>query len=98
MQTRGTVDRTGRIQVEQGRKRVRAYLGGDLVADTTHPRLVWEVPYYPTYYFPVQDVRTDLLVGTSTVTHSPSRGDAQHFTVKAGGKQAQDAARRYADS
>ncbi len=98
MQMTGTVGRTGRIRVEQGRKRVRAYLGGELVADTTHPRLVWEVSYYPAYYFPVQDVRTDLLVETSTVTHSPSRGDAQHFTVKAGGRQAKDAARRYADS
>jgi uncharacterized protein (DUF427 family) len=53
------------------------------VADTTQPRLVWEVPSYPTYYFPVEDVRTDLLVPTATVSHSPSRGDAQHFTIKA---------------
>lgn len=43
-------------------------------------------------------VRTDLLVATATVTHSPSRGDAQHFTIKAGGKAAEDAALRYADS
>ncbi len=84
--------------MEQGRKRVRAYLGGELVADTRQPRLVWEVPYYPTYYFPGQDVRADVLVETSTITHSPSRGDAQHFTIKAGGKQAEDAALRYADS
>jgi uncharacterized protein (DUF427 family) len=41
------------------------------VADTTQPRLVWEVPYYPAYYFPIADVRTDLLVATATVTHSP---------------------------
>jgi uncharacterized protein (DUF427 family) len=32
------------------------------------------------------------------VTHSPSRGDAQHYTVKAGGKNAEDAALRYPDS
>jgi uncharacterized protein (DUF427 family) len=84
--------------VEQGAKRVPAYLGGEVVADTVHPRLVWEVPQYPAYYFPVEDVRMDLLVATSTVTHSPSRGDAQHFTVKAGGKNAEDAALRYPDS
>ena len=46
----------GRVRVEQGAKRVRAYLGGELVADTTRPLLVWEVPYYPTYYLPTADV------------------------------------------
>jgi len=84
--------------VEQGAKRVRAYLGGEVVADTIRPRLVWEVPSYPAYYFPVADVRTDLLVPTATVTYSPSRGDAQHFTVKAGGRTAEDAALQYVDS
>jgi uncharacterized protein (DUF427 family) len=43
-------------------------------------------------------VRTGLLVSTATVTHSPSRGDAQHYTVKAGDRTAEDAALRYADS
>ena len=42
----------GRIRIEQGSKRVRVMLGGEIVADTTSPLLVWEVPYYPTYYFP----------------------------------------------
>ena len=30
-----------------GTKRVRAYLGGELVADTIRPLLVWEVPVLP---------------------------------------------------
>jgi uncharacterized protein (DUF427 family) len=50
MKTTGTIDRAGRVRLEQGRKRVRAYLAGNVVADTTRPRLVWEVPYYPAYY------------------------------------------------
>jgi uncharacterized protein (DUF427 family) len=98
MKTTGTINRAGRIRVEQARKRVRAYLAGEVVADTTQPRLVWEVPYYPTYYFPVADVRTDLLVPTATVTHCPSRGNAEYFTVKAGSREAEDAALRYVDS
>jgi uncharacterized protein (DUF427 family) len=48
-------------RVEASAKRVRAVLGGQVVADTRHPRLVWEIPYYPTYYLPVEDVRTDLV-------------------------------------
>ena len=50
----------GRVHAETGAKRVRAYLGGDLVADTTRPVLVWEVPYYPAYYIPVADIRAEL--------------------------------------
>jgi uncharacterized protein (DUF427 family) len=54
--------RTGRrIRIETGAKRIRAYLGGAVVADTTRPILVWEVPYYPTYYIPAEDVHTDRL-------------------------------------
>ena len=51
----------GRIRVETGRKRVRAYLGGELVADTRQPVLVWEWPYFPAYYFPAADVRAKLV-------------------------------------
>ena len=93
-----TTTTRGQVHTKPSAKRVRAYLGGEVVADTIHPVLVWEVPYYPAYYFPVADVRTDLLIPTTTVSHSPSRGDAQHSTIKAGGREAEDAARRYVDS
>jgi uncharacterized protein (DUF427 family) len=88
----------GRIRTEQGLKRVRAYLGGEVVADTTRPTLVWEVPYYPTYYFPVDDIRADALEADGGTDHSPSRGDGRTFTVTAGGKRAPGAAVRYEDS
>ena len=87
----------GRVRVEHGAKRVRAYLGGELVADTTGPLLVWESPRYPTYYFPAADVRAELTADGS-VSHSPSRGDAQVFTVRAGDREAAGAALRYEDS
>jgi uncharacterized protein (DUF427 family) len=88
----------GRIRVEEGAKRVRAYLGGEVVADTTRPVLVWEKPYYPAYYFPVVDVRTELLEADGGVARSPSRGDGRTFTIRAGGKEAPGAAIRYEDS
>jgi uncharacterized protein (DUF427 family) len=88
----------GQVHTKPSAKRVRAYLGGEVVADTIHPVLVWEVPYYPAYYFPVADVRTDLLEPDGGTAHSPSRGDGQTYTVTAGGKRAPGAAVRYADS
>jgi uncharacterized protein (DUF427 family) len=88
----------GRVRVEHGAKWVRAYLGSELVADTKSPLLVWEKPYYPTYYIPASDVRTELLEADGAVVHSPSRGDGRSFTVKAGGREASAAAVRYDDS
>ena len=87
-----------RIRIEPGAKRVRAYLGGETVVDSIRPMLVWEAPYYPTYYFPVADVRTGLLEADGGVAHSPSRGDGRAFTARAGGKEAPSAAVRYEDS
>ena len=95
--TTATQDKArGQVRIERAAKRVRAYLGGVPVADTTHPLLVWEKPYYPTYYLPLDDVRTDLLDRDSgPLVHSPSRGDGHTFTVKAGGSVAAGAALRY---
>ena len=96
--TTGTTPRRGRVRVERGAKRVRAYFGGTAVADTTRPLLVWEKPQYPAYYFPVDDVRTELLEADGGVSHSPSRGDGRTFTLKAGGKEVAGAALRYEES
>ena len=96
--TRPTVTTRGRVRVEHGAKRIRAYLGGTLVADTTRPLLVWEKPAYPAYYFPAADVRTELLTPDGGVVHSPSRGDGRTFTVRAGGREAAGAALRYEQS
>jgi uncharacterized protein (DUF427 family) len=95
----GTADsRSERVRIEPGAKRIRTYLGGEVVADTTAPLLVWERPYYPTYYFPVSDVRSELLEPEASTRHSPSRGEGRLFTVRAGGKRAIEAAMRYEDS
>jgi uncharacterized protein (DUF427 family) len=93
--TKGT---RGRVRVETSAKRVRAYLGGEAIADTIRPMLVWEGPSYPAYYFPAADVRTELLTDDGEVVHSPSRGDARAHTVSAGGTQARGAALLYDDS
>ncbi len=91
-------DGRGRVRVEQGAKRVRVMLGGEFVADSRRVKLVWEQPDYPTYYFPADDVRTDVLVGTGGTDHSPSRGDAAVYTVKVGDHEAESAASWYTRS
>jgi uncharacterized protein (DUF427 family) len=86
------------VRVEPGAKRIRAYLGGVLVADTIRPLLVWEKPYYPTYYFPAADVRTDFLTPDGGVAHSPSRGDARIHSVQSGGQLRTGAGLHYEQS
>jgi uncharacterized protein (DUF427 family) len=88
----------GRIRVEDGQKRIRVYLGGGVIADTTHPKLVWEKPYYPTYYFPEADVAMNSLVPTGHTTRSPSRGDAEVFDVRSPRSTAEHAAYRHSES
>src|SRR5215469_14511295 len=74
-----TVTASHDIRVEHSRKRVRILLAGELVADTTAPLLVWEVPYYPTYYIPAGDVVAKLIpAGTAS---DPRLGEAELFTV-----------------
>ena len=51
----------GRGRVEPAPRRIRGYLGYELVFDTTSARYVWEVPYYPQYYIPLADVRAAFL-------------------------------------
>jgi uncharacterized protein (DUF427 family) len=87
----------GRVRVEQGTKRVRIYLAGELVADTAQPRYVWEKPYYPVYYIPIADVKLESLIPTGEVAHSPSRGDAAVHDVKVNKATAAGAARVYMD-
>ncbi|MDP4504412.1 DUF427 domain-containing protein [Nonomuraea turcica] len=88
----------GRVRVERTAKRVRTYLGGRVVADTTSALLVWEVPYYPTYYFRLADVDEAALKSTGTTKHSPSRGEAVVYTVTSGTAEATEAALAYPDS
>jgi uncharacterized protein (DUF427 family) len=87
-----------RVHIEEGPKRVRTYLGGELIADTKRLTLVWEVPYHPAYYFPREDVRMELLTPNGHTQHSPSRGNAHNFTVKGGDREVADAAWRYPES
>ncbi len=81
-----------RGRIEPAPRRVRGYLGGELVFDTTSARYVWEVPYYPQYYIPLADVRGDVLRDED----HPQRvqlGPSRMFAVTAGGQTQPSAAR-----
>jgi len=79
------------IRVEHSRKRVRILLAGELVADTTRPLLVWEVPYYPTYFVPDSDVTAELF--TVKVTSGAAAVGAARRYPASPARQLHDAVR-----
>jgi uncharacterized protein (DUF427 family) len=58
-------------RVEPVPRRVRAFLAGETVVDTTRAVYVWEWANYPQYYVPLADVRHDLLVPEGRSQRSP---------------------------
>ena len=85
---------TDQVRTEPGPKRVRVYLGGQVVADTLHPLLVWENPNYPTYYLPEADVQATL-TPTGATEDSARLGTATLYDVATPAATAPGAARRY---
>ncbi len=56
--------------VEPAPRRIRGFVGAEVVFDTRHALYVWEWPHYPQYYVPVDDVRSGALVDEATSQHS----------------------------
>lgn len=89
---------TGRLHLEQNAKRVRAVLAGQVVADSTRTLLVWERPHHPAYYFPREDVRTDLISDTGRTEHRAGLGDGHLGTLTVGNREVPDGVISYPDS
>jgi len=83
--------------VEPVPRRIRAFLAGEKVLDTTRALYVWEWPYYPQYYIPVADVRRDLLIPEGH-TQQSRRGTSEAHTVQAGRVHRPGGARLLTDS
>lgn len=82
---------------EPALRRVRARFGGEWIADSRRALLLHESKHMPVYYLPREDVRMDLLDATDHHTHCPYKGDASYWTVRAGGRQAENAVWAYAE-
>ena len=79
---------------EQCPRRIRAWLGGELVVDTTSAAYGWEFPYYPQYYVPVRDVVAGVLVDEGREVPTPF-GPARRHSVRVGSHVVSGAARVY---
>lgn len=84
-----------RVRVEPNHRRVRVFVAGVPVADTTRSLYLFETGHLPVYYVPVDDVRWDLLEPSTTTSHCPYKGDASYHHVVVGDERRVDAVGRY---
>ena len=85
------------IRFEPAPRRMRVEFNGVWIADSRRAVILRETRQPPAYYFPREDVRTDLLEKTERLTHCPFRGNASYWTIRAGGAVAEEAAWSYDD-
>jgi adenylate cyclase len=83
------------LRIEPADKRIRVEFNGETVADSARALYLHETRHVPSYYFPREDVRMDLLESTRHVTTCPFKGNASYWTVRAGEREAADAAWSY---
>jgi uncharacterized protein (DUF427 family) len=76
---------------------VRVRFGGEWLASSKRMMLLRQHGFLPVYYFPAEDLRTDLLVSTDYVTESPYKGTASYWNVVVGERAAPCAAWSYLD-
>jgi class 3 adenylate cyclase/uncharacterized protein (DUF427 family) len=83
------------IRFEPAPRRMRVEFNGAWIADSRRVLVLHETRQPPAYYFPREDVRTELLEKTDRLTHCPFRGNATYWTIRAGGAVAENAAWSY---
>ena len=87
-----------RVKIEPCAKRVRVYLGGKIIVDSIRSKLVWEVPHYPAYYFPMAEVSRNSLLESDYTERSSTRGEARYFNVRGGNRLVANSAWHYPQS
>jgi uncharacterized protein (DUF427 family) len=84
-----------RIDVLQSSRRVKVSANGETIAETGRPTALFETGFPPRYYFPPEDVDTNLLAPSETHTRCPYKGLASYWSVEADGEKIEDAVWTY---
>jgi uncharacterized protein (DUF427 family)/putative intracellular protease/amidase len=76
---------------------VTARWGGEVIADSRDALLLRETGLPPVTYFPIDDVRMDLLHRTEHHTRCPFKGEASYWSIEVGDRRSEDIAWAYED-
>ena len=71
------------------------FFGGETIADSKRAKLLREAEILPAYYFPKEDVRTDLFVPSEMKTRCEVKGEASYWSVQVGNQRVDDAVWSY---
>jgi uncharacterized protein (DUF427 family) len=74
------------------RRRMRVKLGGEWIADTENVVLLHEPGRYPVAYFPLTEIRPDVLLSEGRMTQHHDLGETTWFSASAGDRSAEHAA------
>jgi uncharacterized protein (DUF427 family) len=74
-----------RIDIVHSSRRVRVEAGGEVLAESSQPYLLFETHLPVRYYLPAEDVRTDVLTPSSTRTACAYKGEASYFALPGAG-------------
>ena len=83
------------IAITPNPKRVRVSAGGVVIAETTNALTLKEASYPAVQYVPRADANMALLSRSERTTHCPYKGEANYFSVAAGGKALENSAWTY---
>ena len=86
-----------RIDTFATSRRVTISIDGIALADSTGARALYETGLPTRYYLPPDDVRTDRLEPSDTVTRCAYKGTARHWSARVDGVRVADVAWRYDD-
>jgi uncharacterized protein (DUF427 family) len=81
-----------RVDVRSSSRHVVVRHGGELVAESTRPKLLFETSNPIRYYLPFDDVRSELLETSQTISECPYKGDGQHWHLLTADGRIDDAA------
>ena len=70
-----------RIDIVHSSRHVRVAIGGETVAESSRPHLLFEPPLPVRYYLPLEDVRTDLLRPSDKTTFCAYKGQASYWSA-----------------
>lgn len=78
------------VSITPSDRLIKAVFNGETVAESRRAVVLSETRHAPTYYFPKEDVRMDLLKPSAHLTHCPFKGNATYWSLAIGDTEAEN--------